>query len=354
MFNDRKAVVVSRREIWMMGLIVFLSLSVVYLAAGTPQKHTALNSDSTLNRVPMVTAAATPPPTPNRLPTATAEWASDVLHSTADISFKRQTHEDISFWVAMENSFHSVDFILQHEQANIGWWQDTIRAAKTKQGGRCRALDVGSNAGFFSLISRAMGCEVLAIDAQIRCLNRLQSASAVNGFTQGLDVRWGAVNNLPGTMEIDTTKCSGLWGVETPRADWITDNPNGVPGEEPKLVNVQMRTLSELMDGWLDGSDHIDVMKIDTEGHEWEVLKSALPFFKQKRIHSVMFEVKLERQVTSVADITMVLETFYDMGYECGSGRKPIGLSKSDMVTTMSGSRVSPADWFCFLKASAL
>jgi hypothetical protein len=57
-----------------------------------------------------------------------------------------------------------------------------------------------------------------------------------------------------------------------------------------------------------------------------------------------MFEVKLERQVTSVADITMVLETLYDMGYKSGSGRNPIGLSKSDMVTTMSGSRVSPAD----------
>ena len=275
----------------------------------------------------------------------TSVWASDLLSASETITFKKLNQEGSQFWIAMENSFHSVEFILQHELSNVAWWIRVVKAANEKQG-HCRVLDVGSNAGFYALLSRSIGCEVIAIDAQPRCLHRLRSAAAVNGFVQGLDARWAAVSNEPGEAETDSDKCSGLWGVDNKL--WQDDNPNGVPGENSRKVKVKMATMPELLQDWLPAGKHIDMMKIDTEGHEFEVLRSTLPYLQKRQVHNIMFEVKLERKMTPKADLLSLMGTLYDLGYQCG----PVGrdrLSKESLLSGFSQDFISPPDWSCIL-----
>ena len=278
---------------------------------------------------------------------ATPAWSSDLLVASDTISFSRMTEDNgrIQFWVAIdENSFRSVD-----ERANVNRWIATVRAAKAARG-RCRALDVGSNAGFYSLLSRSMGCEVLAIGAEPRCIHRLKSAAAVNGFSQGLETRWAAVpNNKSGEVETHSNRCSGSWSASSP-AGWANDNnPDGV-AETGVTDKAKMASMLGLVAGWLPPGEHIDVMKIDTEGHEFEVLLSMLPYLKERRVQSIMLEVKLESHTTTKEDIARIMGALYGLGYMCGpmAGSR---YSKESLLQTFRGDGpLSPPDWSCILQ----
>jgi cell division protein FtsL len=69
------------------------------------------------------------------------------------------------FFYPVEETLHSATYIVANEiPVLISWMKDLHRAQKEKTTANC--LDVGSNGGFFSLMSRSAGCRTLAVDAQ--------------------------------------------------------------------------------------------------------------------------------------------------------------------------------------------
>lgn len=199
---------------------------------------------------------------------------------------------------------------MEQESAALEFWIKKLYKAKSENSNnKIYCLDVGSNGGFYSLLSRSLGCSVMAIDAQPMCLARISSSAAVNGYFSDFAVRWTAVSDQKDlTIEVGSNKCSGLWAVRD--SSWINK-------ESVSTIHVQSTPLQEIVDEWIQGDDTITMFKIDVEGSEMNVLKSALPYFKKRRILYVLAEISPARleQITSWEDTKIVIETIYDSGY---------------------------------------
>jgi FkbM family methyltransferase len=297
-----------------------------------------------------------------------AEWAEALLGADGDTSsFRRMRVAGApAFWFPVEETLHSAQYILDHEQGNVAFWIDAVRRAQQQQQQqqqhaptrRCRVIDVGSNGGFYSLLSRALGCEVLAVDAQPRCLQRLASAAAVNGWADGWSTQWTAVSDVRGlTIEVGATKCSGLWAVRD--AGWIND-------ESASKTTVAAQPLTDLVADWApallrdrpedareDDDVGVAVLKVDAEGSEVAVLASALPLLQKRRIHAILgeFVPARTRAISPWPTIEHTLTTMHTAGYRCG----PVGGDLVSLEALLAFFRDTTAvgggsmDWRCVL-----
>ena len=279
-----------------------------------------------------------------------APWASVLLDEGDTCTFRRFAVEDVHFWFAVEDTLHSATYIESQEAQNVAFWQSALREGRDATG-RCFAVDVGANGGFFSLLARADGCDVLAIDAQPRCLQRLESAAAVNGFdSRGLSTRWTAVSDVANwTTTVGATRCSGLWAVRD--SAWINE-------ESESTVQVTSSTLAALVEAWQPelardaAGASIAALKIDAEGSEIAVLASALPLLRAKVIQAILLEFVPDRinKVSPPATITSTLTDMYHAGYRCG----PIGselVTLEDVISILDPARDAETNlnWRCVL-----
>jgi FkbM family methyltransferase len=170
-------------------------------------------------------------------------------------------------WFAREDTLHSAEYILAQEAPNVQWWTQRAARAAASPGG-CRAADVGSNGGFFALTARALGCAVLAVDAQPRCLQRLASSAAVNGFASGVATMrrpWGprARRHHGGGHAVQRP-------VGREDSEWIDS-------ESERNATVAVRPLTDALAGagWMAGDAMLQLLEIDAEGSEVAVLRSA-------------------------------------------------------------------------------
>lgn len=219
---------------------------------------------------------------------------------------------------------HSAEFIVNYEQPITSFWQGVINNYPAAE--PCYVLDIGSNGGFFTLLSRAMGCRVMAVDAQPRCLERLQSSAAMNGFVDGIEPRWTAVSSKDGVvLQAGATKCSGLWGVTD--QDWINK-------ESEYNVDVRGTPLEKLVQGWLPDGKSVALMKVDVEGSEVAVWQTALPLLRAKRVAHIVAEVVPGRVdgITPFEEVKTTITAMYESGYAC---RIVEGGANMDLATVL-------------------
>lgn len=247
------------------------------------------------------------------IPKLHPNWQQLVLSASETISFKIMTKQGLNFrfWYPVDETLHSANYIMNNERSEVAWWVKSIGDAKRRHG-RCNALDVGSNGGFFSLLSRSLDCNVLAVDAQPWCLTRLSSGAAINGFYDRITTKWTAVSDIPNmTITVGATKCSGLWAVKN--SEWINQ-------ESSKEIEVHTTSCTALVDEWLpDSSEIINLMKIDAEGSEVGIIRSALPLLKAHRIEHILAEF-VPGRTKEITPFPIVQQTFtelYSYGYKC-------------------------------------
>lgn len=280
------------------------------------------------------------------------DWSSVVYRGSQErISFKKFTQKFKSlranFWYSVEETLHSAEYIQTQEGQVVGTWLGKIEERKSL-GKSCNVLDIGSNGGYFSLLSRSVGCNVMAVDAQPWCLHRLSSSAAVNGFSDNFSITWGAVSDDPNlTLNVGATKCSGLWAVKN--SEWINK-------ESSKDVEVHSVRCVDIVSGWLgaESREIITLMKIDAEGSEVSIIRSALPLLKERRILTIMAEFVPDR-TKHITDFSIVADTFaqlYKAGYACQLHRTVYALQELtdyfDMRIPMTG-RARPDMWDCSL-----
>lgn len=74
------------------------------------------------------------------------------------------------FFYPIEETLHSATYIVGNEKNVLDGWMAALRKAQADKTTAANCLDVGSNGGFFSLMSRSAGCRTLAVDAQPWCV----------------------------------------------------------------------------------------------------------------------------------------------------------------------------------------
>jgi len=230
------------------------------------------------------------------------EWPQktrDNVRAQGKVSFQMFLIQDFAgtefankggFWYSVEDTLHSAMYITQNEQPHVSWWvraltrlQDQQKHNPSDPDKPVYCLDVGSNGGFYSLLSRSLGCSVLAVDGQPWCLTRLSSSAAMNGFTTNFQTVNTAVSDQKDlTIDVGSNKCSGLWAVRG--SGWINR-------ESTSIVTVASTPLLQLVDRWIQEDDIIGMFKIDVEGSEMSVILSALPLFRSGRILNVLVEI---------------------------------------------------------------
>lgn len=284
-------------------------------------------------------------------------WPESVLQASDSISFQKMKFSvpemgiEARFWYPVEETLHSANYIMTQEILEVKWWINTLEKTK-KALGKCNVLDIGSNGGFFSLLSRRLDCNVLAVDAQPWCLTRLSSGAVINGFTDKISTRWAAVSDSPNlTISVGATKCSGLWAVKN--SEWINE-------ESKKSVSVNSATCASIVRDWLpEEREIINLMKIDAEGSEIGIIRSALPLLKSHRILNILTEFVPGRtkNITPFRTVNDTLTQLYDAGYICSTMKSGIVVDVSylqnyfDPTNTQPG-RNTPEMWKCNLVAS--
>ncbi|CAF0963586.1 unnamed protein product [Rotaria sp. Silwood1] len=131
-------------------------------------------------------------------------------------------------------------------------------------------VDVGAYVGDFGLYAAACGCQVYLFEVQPNMVDLIQTSILVNNFSSSrVHVINKAVSNLPSNSQLtflqdagDTKETEGSLHISTIRLDDIEWPPQST----------------------------ILLLKIDVEGFELNVLRSAEKLFHEKRIQHLIFE----------------------------------------------------------------
>lgn len=169
------------------------------------------------------------------------------------------------------------------------WWYainyssfDVIKLMERYLSPGSTMMDVGANIGFVSLNAARIvgsGGRVVAVDPQKQVLERLNENIALNNFTN-ITVVPCALSAEPGAAVFNAATDAGL-----SRLDNLNQNHYGMNLMEK--YQVQKTTLDCLVDAHFDGVAP-DVIKIDVEGHEYQVLKGAARTLAQKKSVVIM------------------------------------------------------------------
>jgi FkbM family methyltransferase len=164
-------------------------------------------------------------------------------------------------------------------------------------------VDLGANEGFFSVQAAAIcgpGGRVVAIEPQNRLLDVLRENLRLNEI-RCAEVISVAVSDKPGTAMLYL-------------APDINTGGSGLSNAARYPVRAQptsLRTLSQVLDE--NRIDHVDFMKVDIEGFEWEMLTGAPEVFATHRIRAMAMEIHeslLQRRGLDAGEILRKLETF--------------------------------------------
>ncbi|CAF1213528.1 unnamed protein product [Rotaria sp. Silwood1] len=131
-------------------------------------------------------------------------------------------------------------------------------------------VDVGAFVGEFGLYAAACNCQVFLFEVQPHMVDLIRTSISLNNFsTSRVQVMQKAVNDLPSNSQLqfsrgggETTVSNGTLYASTIRLDDIHWSPQS----------------------------SILMLKVDVEGFELNVLRSAEKLFREKRIHHLIFE----------------------------------------------------------------
>jgi FkbM family methyltransferase len=136
------------------------------------------------------------------------------------------------------------------------------------------------------------------------CLNR-RFPSVAQGH---VGIIAAPISADPSPLEMDLPpRCHGSFSVKTglPQSD--------VPGQRMKYT-INPVSMDDI---FLGTGTRIDIMKIDTEGFEFNVLRSMRQLLMQKRVHYIIVEVAPERwlgeKIISREEATEEMLKIYDM-----------------------------------------
>jgi FkbM family methyltransferase len=169
------------------------------------------------------------------------------------------------------------------------------------------AVDVGANIGTLTLILGEVvgeGGRVIAIEPQPEEYEKLVENIALNRMAQVKPIRC-ALSDSPGRLTLyspDQTDAnrskSSLYAANV--------------GQGALEIPVEVTTLDALLSA--ERCKRLDLLKIDTEGHEWKVLLGAQESIKQYRPY-VIFEYDQRTWQNAGAEFALAQQFFADLNY---------------------------------------
>ena len=180
------------------------------------------------------------------------------------------------------------------------WLSRRVRTLASA-GGAKRLVDVGANMGYFSLVWLAAGerNEVLAFEPDKRNLVMLRKNLAENGCEARCVVHPLACSDQAGVIGFDSRPQEQTgWGSIA-----LTD--------ESRVTQIEAVRLDQI----IDDDRPIDLLKIDTEGADYLVLKGCEKLLRSKQIKEIVFEMNEPGMAHLNLTKREVLDYLKDVGY---------------------------------------
>ncbi len=172
------------------------------------------------------------------------------------------------------------------------------------------AVDVGAHIGSFSVpLASVAGPQsrILAVEPQPIAGERLANNARLNGVGDRIQILPCCLGASRGSTEFLINR------RDTSRSRQASDD-RAAAGEEV-LVKATIRTLDEVCED--SGIKHLDLLKMDVEGHELSVLQGAVNLLRTKSIALICFEYMPEaHHVTAANDPRVFLK---EIGYVVSS-----------------------------------
>lgn len=176
-------------------------------------------------------------------------------------------------------------------------------------------LDMGANEGFFTVMgAKLCGVEgrVVAVEPQKRLAPIIRENLRLNGLN---------LNNVT----IVNAAVSDKTGLETihlfPEINTGASSITNSPRYHVSSQTVATRTLTQILDD--EKLPHVDLMKVDIEGYEWEMIQGSVEAFSDHRIRAMAMEIhneNLQRRGLDAADLVRKLDS---LGYRIDKTRGP-------------------------------
>lgn len=143
---------------------------------------------------------------------------------------------------------------------------------KCSQNKNLFVVDVGGFLGDFGLSAAALGCKVIIFEVQPKMVEIIKLSVRLNNFGHLVDVRHNAISAVEGS-----SLCFHEAGGQT-----NTDSPSG---NDMKFCVETVR-----LDSVLESIESVAMLKVDVEGHELGVLKSASDSIARGKISNIITE----------------------------------------------------------------
>jgi FkbM family methyltransferase len=226
------------------------------------------------------------------------------------VKFKKLTALDPPFWISLHSKkFDTLRWTIMrtgqyYEKGITGMFEEILRGKP-----KGMVLDVGMNIGWFSLLSRSFGHDVVSFEPNRMHIDRMCESLKLNSWDGDASVTIfrGAMGSELGTMTLSwKAKNAGSGNVTEGKTEkWnSTGSGNVTEGKTEKWnstkedvirsVKTRVLTIDRLADqeGWLVSSlVPIYLMKVDVEGFEPKVFAGAKRLIRSGKVRNILMEI---------------------------------------------------------------
>lgn len=186
-------------------------------------------------------------------------------------------------------------------------------------------LDIGANTGWFAALSaHCYGAKVHAFEPQIECMVGACKLMRENAIDERVDWHINFVASRHFKKEIPNVL--GDPNVDLPLVELSSCDPGFSSGQTKPATGRTSKVSSVIIDE-LFRTEHFAVVKIDTEGHEIEVLESMRLAFQQRRVGDMVVEVAPKRWPSAQSSSALARDcrVFVDLVYGNGYAVSVLG-----------------------------
>ncbi|MEI6109447.1 MAG: FkbM family methyltransferase [Actinomycetes bacterium] len=187
-------------------------------------------------------------------------------------------------------------------------WLSKVTKEIVATNGRAVAVDVGANLGLFTQLLLDSGASVVAIEP-----NSMLSKYLTKVFGSKITCLNIGLSNITTSVELRIPRIKGAPRRMSGMDALATIHPQNTLSEFDK--DLAFRNLIEVktIDDLFLGQEHLDVIKIDVEGHELQVIQGGLASLK-KHQPIIMCEIELRHG----GDLESISAVLNKIGYRVG------------------------------------
>lgn len=158
---------------------------------------------------------------------------------------------------------------------------DIVTKYLAKVKNNCTVIDIGMNDGFYSMMAAAYGCRVQSYEIQTKCVDTAKRFAELNNFENLITIHNQPISSKNEVITLkfpNKSDCDGGYTFTGSPDTW----QNRTHSRKP-LVKAK-KFASVALDSIAPSPTYVDWLKIDTEGHEQDILLGASDLFRSHRV----------------------------------------------------------------------